>query len=98
MPTYITLANLTEKGAQNLDELPERFEEVKEKKRALGGEPMGFYITFGQYDLVAFSEMPDDESAAKVQLGAAMEGLIETETLRAFTVEEAEDIMAELKG
>lgn len=96
MPTYITLANLTEKGAQNIDELPERFEEVEAGKRAMGGELKGLYLTFGQYDLVGISEMPDDETTAKFQLGAAMEGFIETETLRAFTVDEAEDILADL--
>lgn len=96
MPTYITLANLTEKGAQNIDELPERFEEVEARKRAMGGESKGLYLTFGQYDIVGISAMPDDETTATFQLGAAMEGFIETETLRAFTIEEAEDIMADL--
>lgn len=61
-----------------------------------GGEPLGFFLTFGQYDLVAFSEMPDDETTAKVQLTSAMEGNVETETLRAFTMDELGELLDEL--
>lgn len=88
--------NFTEDGRENIDELPNRIEKIKELKRSLGGEPLGFFITMGQYDMVAFSEMPDDESVAKVQLTAALEGEVETETLRAFTLEEFSDILDEL--
>jgi uncharacterized protein with GYD domain len=45
---------------------------------------------------VAFSEMPDDEATAKVQLTSAMEGNVETETLRAFTMDELRDLLDEL--
>jgi uncharacterized protein with GYD domain len=96
MPTYVTLANFTEDGLDNIDELPDQIEQVKEMKRSLGGEPLGFFLTFGQYDLVAFSEMPDDEATAKVQLTSAMEGNVETETLRAFTMDELRDLLDEL--
>lgn len=98
MPTYITLVNFTEDGRENIDELPKRIEKIKELKRSLGGKPLGFFVTMGQYDMVAFSEMPDDESVAKVQLTAALEGEVETETLRAFTVDEFSDILDELPG
>lgn len=98
MPTYVTLVNFTEDGRENIDELPNRIEKVKELKRSLGGEPLGFFVTMGQYDMVAFSEMPDDEAVAKVQLTAALEGEVETETLRAFTMEEVSDILNDLPG
>lgn len=98
MPTYVTLANFTEDGQDKIDEIPKRVEKIKELKRSLGGEPLGFFLTMGQYDMVAFSEMPDDESVAKVQLTAALEGEIETETLRAFTMEEASEMLDELPG
>lgn len=96
MPTYVTLANFTEDGREVIDELPERIEQIKALKRSLGGEPKGIFLTFGQYDVVGFSEMPDEAATAKVQLSAAMEGAVETETLRAFTMEEVGDILEEL--
>lgn len=96
MPTYVTLVNFTDEGRETVDELPERVEKIKQLKRSLGGEPKGFFLTLGQYDLVAFSEMPDDETVAQLQLTAAMEGAVETEILRAFSMEEVRDILGEL--
>lgn len=95
MPTYVTLVNFTDDGRENIEELPERVEKIKQLKRSLGGEPKGFFLTFGQYDLVAFSEMPDDETVARLQLTAAMEGEVETETLRAFSMDEVREILKE---
>lgn len=96
MPTYVTLVNFTEEGLEGVDELPDRVEKIKKLKQSLGGEPKGFFLTLGQYDLVAFSEMPDDEATAKLQLTAAKEGAVETETLRAFTMEEVRGMLEEL--
>jgi uncharacterized protein with GYD domain len=96
MPTYVTLVNFTEDGREDIDELPKRIEKIKELKRSLGGEPLGFFLTMGQYDMGTFSEMPDDESVAKVQLTAALEGAVETEILRAFRMEEVTEILDQL--
>ena len=82
MPTYVTLVNFTEDGLESIDELLDHVERIEGMKRALGGEPRGFFLTFGRYDMVAFSEMPDAEATAKVQLTGAMQGNAETETLR----------------
>lgn len=95
MSTYVTLVNFTDEGRENIKELPDRVEKLKQLKRSLGGEPKGFFLTFGQYDLVAFSEMPDDETVARLQLTAAIEGEVETETLRAFSMDEVREILEE---
>jgi uncharacterized protein with GYD domain len=96
MPTYVTLVNFTEDGLEDVAELPDHVERIEEMKRALGGEPKGFFLTFGQYDMVAFSEMPDAEATAKVQLASAMGGNAETETLRAFSMDELREILEEM--
>lgn len=96
MPWYVTLVNFTDDGRENVDELPKRVEKIKQLKRSLGGEPKGFFLTLGQYDLVAFSKMPDDETVVQLQLTAAMEGEVETETLRAFSMDEIRDILGGL--
>jgi len=93
MPTYVTLANFTEDGIEHVDEIPQMFEDVKELKRSLGGEPRGVYLTLGQYDVVAVSEMPDDVSTARLQLASAMDGHVETETLRAFDEAEIAEVL-----
>lgn len=96
MPTYVTLVNFTDAGRQSIETLPEDIERMKQLKRSLGGEPKGFFFTLGQYDLVAVSEMPDDESVAQIELTAAMEGDVDLEVLRAFSMNEVRDILGEL--
>lgn len=73
MPTYVTLVNFTEDGLEDIAELPEHVEKIEELKRSFGGEPKGFFLPFGQYHMVAFSEMPDAEATATVQLTSAMQ-------------------------
>ncbi len=50
----------------------------------------------GQYDAVAIVEMPDDETAARAALIVGSRGAISTETLRAFTEEEAISLVRSL--
>jgi uncharacterized protein with GYD domain len=50
----------------------------------------------GRYDIVAISEAPDDETAAKVALAIGSAGNVTTETLRAFTEDEYRAIVAAL--
>ncbi|WP_255151839.1 GYD domain-containing protein [Halorarius halobius] len=96
MPTYITLVNYTQHGIQNMAESPERLEAAKEVTEAHGGEYVGFYLTFGQYDAVYIAEFPDDEAAAQAMLTVAAGGAVETETLKAFTEDEYRDVVAGL--
>ena len=96
MPTYVTLVNFTDAGRESVGELPEDVERMKQLKRSLGGEPKGFFFTLGQYDLVAVSEMPDDEAVAQVELTAAKEGDVDLEVLRAFPMHEVRDILSEV--
>lgn len=46
-PTYVTLAKFTEEGFEDIRDIPDKVEEIKELKRSLGGEPLGFFLTFG---------------------------------------------------
>lgn len=98
MPHYVTLVKFNEAGREGVEDLPKRAERVEQLKETLGGELKGLFLTFGQYDMVGFSEMPDDETTAKLQLGLAQEGGIETETLRAFDMDEVEEILEDLPG
>jgi uncharacterized protein with GYD domain len=70
--TCVTLASFTEEKVEDVADLPDRIDRVEELKRSTGGEPVGFFVTSGQNDPVAASEMPDAEATAKVQLASAM--------------------------
>ena len=96
MPTYITLYRFTAKGIENIKESPARFEAGRAAVEAAGGKILGFYLTMGQYDLVAISEGPDDKTAATITLAIGSQGYVQTETLRAFTEDEYREIIAAL--
>jgi uncharacterized protein with GYD domain len=96
MPTYISLIRYTEQGVKTFNELSQRLEETKTAGESVGAKLVGYYLTMGQYDAVAISEAPDDASIAKLALAASARGNVRTETMRAFTEQEAREIAAEL--
>jgi uncharacterized protein with GYD domain len=96
MPTYITLIRYTEQGVKTFKELPRRLEETRKAGEALGAKLNAFYLTMGQYDAVVVSDAPDDTTVAKLALAAAGRGNVRTETMRAFSEDEAKRIAAEL--
>ena len=54
------------------------------------------WVTLGQYDVVEVFEAPDDETALEIITKLGRHGAEETETLRAFTRDEAEEIIKRL--
>ena len=96
MPTYITLLQYTQQGAEKIKDSPTRLEAAKQSVRAMGGQLKAFYLVMGQYDAVVISEAPDDETAARFALATAARGYVRTETLRAFTEEEYTKLIASL--
>ena len=88
MSTYIILANYTQQGIANIQEGPNRLDSAKETVKAMGCEIKGFFLTMGQYDLVALVEAPNDETLARLALTMGSGGAIRTETMRAFTEDE----------
>jgi len=96
MPTYITLAKWTQQGIQNIKGSPERLDAFKKFVEASGGKVKDFYMVTGQYDMVLVLEAPEDSVVAKVALGTASKGSVQTETLRAFTEAEYRKIIGGL--
>jgi len=96
MATYVTLIRYTQKGAESIKQLPGRLDAARKASKALGAEIKQIYLVMGRYDAVVISEAPDDETAAKLSLGTAMQGNVRTETLRAFPEAEFLKIVASL--
>ena len=86
----------TSKGLAGLPAWRERVEEGERIIRAAGGSLIGVYVTLGRYDVVEIFEARDDNSAAEILLRLQRIGAEHTETLRAFTREEAEEIIRRL--
>ena len=52
------------------------------------------YWTIGAYDLAAILEAADDETVAAGMLRLVAQGTLQTQTLRAFTADEARAVIA----
>ena len=96
MPTFITLARWTQKGLENVKDAPSRLEIAKEAYKAMGAKIKEMYLVMGEYDMVVISEVPDDETMAKILLSIGSQGSSRGETLRAFTEDEYRKIIAAL--
>ena len=94
MPHYVTLMRWTSKGLAGLPGWRERVEEGERIIEQAGGRLIGVYVTLGRYDVVEIFEAPDDEIAVEILMKLQRFGAEHTETLRAFTREEAEGIVA----
>lgn len=96
MPHYVTLMHWTSQGVAGLPAWRERIEDGERVISNAGGRLVGVYVTLGRYDVVEIFEAPDDETAAEIMLKLQRHGAEHTETLRAFTREEAEAIIRKL--
>lgn len=96
MPTYISLLNFTQKGAETIKDGPKRVEAARKAFKAAGAELKAWYLTMGKYDAVAISEAPNDETVAKLALATAALGNVRTQTMRAFPEDEYRKIVASL--
>ena len=96
MPHYISLMRWTSKGLAGLPAWRERVEEGERTINAHGGQLIGVYVTMGRYDVVEIFEAPNDDVAIEILMKLQSLGAEHTETLRAFTREEAEEIIRRL--
>jgi uncharacterized protein with GYD domain len=96
VPHYVTLMRWTTQGIAGLPAWRERVEEGERVIEAAGGKLVGVYVTLGRYDVVEIFEAPDDNIAVEILLKLQRFGAEQTETLRAFTREEAEEIVRRL--
>jgi len=96
MPTYITLYKWTEQGIKNVKGSTERAAAATKAAEAAGITILGLYLTQGEYDLVAISEAPDDQTGVAFVLAQGAQGFVRTTTMRAFTMAEFAEIVKKI--
>lgn len=96
MSKYVVLVNWTEQGIQQARETTRRAAKVAQMAEGVGGHMDLLLWTLGRYDLVAIVDMPTDEAMATVGLQIGGLGSVRTESLRAFTSDEMDGILAGL--
>ncbi len=95
MPRYVLLGKLTDQGVQNIKDLPKRMRERQEQSKGEGILSSAFF-TQGEYDVVIVAEVADEETAVRRVLEVSMLGNARWATMRAFTLDEMERIVASL--
>jgi uncharacterized protein with GYD domain len=93
MPHYIILFNFTEQGIRNVKDTIKRAEAFKSAIEKAGGKFVSEYYTLGKYDIVTTVEAPNDEAIMSIMLATESLGNVRSETLKAFTMDEAAKII-----
>ena len=90
MPNYMVQVSYSAEALASLIANPhDRSEVVKKVAKKLGGKVIGSWLSFGDYDLVMVTEMPDNVSAAAIALAAAAGGSCKTvKTTPLLSIEE----------
>jgi uncharacterized protein with GYD domain len=93
MPHYIILFNFTEQGVRNVKDTINRAKAFKSAIEKAGGKFISEYYTLGKYDIVTIVEAPNDETILPVILATGSLGNVRSETLKAFSMDEAAKII-----
>lgn len=96
MAAYISLISYTDQGIRNVKQSPERARAFREMAEKAGAKVKDIYWTLGSYDLVAITDVPDDETAMALLLTTGSLGNIRTQTLKGFSEGEMNPILAKL--
>ena len=96
MRNYVVLINWAEEGIKNVKDTIKRAKSFEGAIEKAGGKSLGFYYTIGRYDMVAIVQAPTDEAIASVLFSLGSLGNVRTETLKAFSTDEAANIIEKL--
>jgi uncharacterized protein with GYD domain len=96
MATYIILSSFTEQGIRNVKDTTKRADAAKEMAAKFGVTLKEFYWTLGTYDVVIVCEAPDDAAVTALGLAVGSAGNVRTQTLRGFTRDEMNGVLAKL--
>ena len=97
MPTYIVLGQFTEQGIRNVKDTSKRADAAKQLAKKLGAKVLDLYWTIGRYDVALILEAPDDETMVAFGLNSGKLGNVRTETLRAFSQAEINQILSRVE-
>ena len=95
MPLYMSQFAYTPQAWAALTKKPENREEVfRGLVQKLGGRVVSFHHCFGEYDIVAIYEAPDETTAAAMILAAVSPGHLKaTKTTTLMTTEQTMEAM-----
>ena len=96
MSTYIALVTFTDQGVRYIRQTTERSKGLINAAANLGIKIKDIYWTMGAYDAVFTAEAPDDETMTAFAASIGGLGNIRTQTMRAFSADEMNEILGKL--
>jgi len=97
MPMYVSLLQFTEQGIRTVKDTTSRAAAATAEAEKMGMKVTQALWTMGAYDVVLLLEAPDDETLSAFSLKLASQGNVKSQTMRAFSREEMERILAKAK-
>lgn len=96
MATFISTIKFTAQGITNVKETCKRAEAFKAKAKKMGVDVHEVYWTLGPADGLIVFDAPDEQTATAVMLHLGALGNVQTQTARAYTASEMEQILAKV--
>jgi len=95
MPKYMISANYTAQGMEGIRSAgaKSRIDAVSTMLEAMGGRLESFHFAFGDTDVFAIAEVPDDEAAAAVAIAINSSGAVNIRTTKLLTVEQVDEAL-----
>ena len=96
MATFVVLGNFTDQGLRAVKQTTKRAEAARAAAKEMGVTMREIFWTQGQYDIVMLVEAPDESALTAFELSLAGAGNVRGQTLRAFTKDEMDKILAKV--
>ncbi|HTL79210.1 MAG TPA: GYD domain-containing protein [Candidatus Babeliales bacterium] len=96
MAMYVSLVQFTDQGIRGIKDTVKRSEAAMAEAEKMGMRIVQPLWTMGAYDVVVLLEAPDDETMSAFTLKIGSMGSVKTHTMRAFTKDEMEKLLAKL--
>jgi uncharacterized protein with GYD domain len=95
MPKYLISANYTAEGMKGVTSAgaKSRVDAVSTMLEAMGGRLESFHFAFGDTDVFAIADVPDDEAAAAVAMVINSSGAVSVRTTKLLTVDQVDDAL-----
>lgn len=99
MPYYLMQASYTPEAVAKLKSPVHRETAVRQMVTSMGAKLVGWWLAFGEYDVVAIVEAPDNETAAALSMAAAAGGAGKAwKTTPLMTAEQGERALGKATG
>ena|SRR5215210_931016 len=93
MPKYLGQVKFTEDGLRGLRQAgaASRPEAGRALAASLGGTLESYYFAFGEYDVYAIFDLPDDEAATAASIAANSSGASKATFVKLLTAEQVDE-------